>query len=176
MAWPSSIFSGDLIFSNDYAQSIEFTALASAKQWVLTNIYAPCTNEGRSQFLEWFANVDMPDTIDWLVLGDFNLIRYPENRNKPGGDVNNMLAFNEALSNLGLLELPLHGQRYTWTNKQEHPLLQQLDWFFTSPTWVTKYPGTKVQTLSRDTSDHVPCLVNIMTNIPRPKVFRFENF
>lgn len=75
----------------------------------------------------------MPDDIDWLVLGDFNLIRYPENRIRPGGNINNMFAFNEALSKLRLLEQPLYGQRYTRTNKQERPLLQRLDWFLHPP-------------------------------------------
>jgi hypothetical protein len=27
----------------------------------------------------------MPDDMDWLVLGDFNFIRKPSDRNKPGG-------------------------------------------------------------------------------------------
>lgn len=155
---------------------MEFTYLPSSEQWVLTNIYAPCIDEGRAQFLERFASVDMLNTIDWIVLGDFNLIRGPQNRNKPGGDINNMFAFNEAISSLGILELPLHGQKYTWTNKQEHALLQRLDWFFTSASWATKFLGTTAHTLSRDTSDHVPCLVKIQTNIPRARMFRFENF
>jgi hypothetical protein len=40
-------------------------------------------------------------------LGDFNLIRRPNNRNKPGGDSCLMQAFNEAISKLGVIELPL---------------------------------------------------------------------
>jgi hypothetical protein len=27
----------------------------------------------------------MPIDVDWIILGDFNLIRKPEDRNKPGG-------------------------------------------------------------------------------------------
>jgi hypothetical protein len=60
----------------------------------------------------------MPSSQPWLVLGDFNLIRRPENRNKPGGDPNLMMAFNEAISKLGMIELPLAGQGFTWSNKQ----------------------------------------------------------
>lgn len=106
---------------------MESTSLVSGDYWVLTNIDAPCTDEGRIQFIEWFRGIEMPDIVDWLIVGDFNLISYP-----PGGDLNNMLAFNESISNLGIVEIPLHGQRYTWSNMQENPLLQRLDWFFTS--------------------------------------------
>jgi hypothetical protein len=55
----------------------------------------------------------MPDDCLWIVIGDFNLIRRPGNRNKPGGDINLMHAFNESISKLGLIELPLSGQQFT---------------------------------------------------------------
>ena len=69
----------------------------------------------------------MPAEVDWLIVGDFNLIRKSENRNKPGGDLTNMFLFNEALSTLGVVELPLYGRLFTWTNKQQPPLLEILD-------------------------------------------------
>jgi hypothetical protein len=45
----------------------------------------------------------------WMILGDFNLIRSPENRNREGGDVNNMLLFNRIISQHDLEEIPLKG-------------------------------------------------------------------
>jgi hypothetical protein len=62
----------------------------------------------------------MVDDYLWLVLGDFNI-------NKPGGDPNLMLGFNEAISKLRLVEVPLSGEAYTWSNKQHNPLLERLD-------------------------------------------------
>ena len=94
-------------------------------------------SEGKRNFLQWFKHYDITDDENWLVVGDFNLIRKPENRNRPGGDDNEMLLFIEAISALGLIELPLHGKKYTWTNKQSPPLLERLDWFFTSSSWTT---------------------------------------
>ena len=57
-------------------------------------------------------------------------MRSIENRNQPGGDVNDIFLFNEIIGHLGLLELPLKGRAFTWSNMQEQPLLEQLDWFF----------------------------------------------
>ena len=62
-----------------------------------------------------------------------------------------MLSFIEALSALGVVELPLHGQRFTWTNKQLSPLLERLDWFFTSQSWTNSFPDTFVTTLTMET-------------------------
>lgn len=86
-----------------------------------------------------------------------------------------MYLFNEAISALGIIELPLHGRHFTLTNKQSPPLLERVDWFFTSSSWTIRYPKTLVKTLVMETSDHWPCIIKIDTKIPRGKVFRFEN-
>jgi exonuclease III len=131
--WKSAFFQGKQIFQNSYATSVEFTSLYNGAVWILTNIYAPCTPNGKRDFLNWFKHINMPDIFDWLIVGDFNLYRNPEDRNKDGADYAEMLLFNEAISKLGLVELPLKGKRFTWSNKQLSPLLERLDWFFTSP-------------------------------------------
>lgn len=77
---------------------------------------------------------------------------------------------------IGLVELPLKGKGFTWSNMQADPLLEQLDWFFTSVNWTTEFPDTMVSPLARPTSDHVPCKVSVGTKIPRSNMFRFENF
>jgi hypothetical protein len=87
-----------------------------------------------------------------------------------------MFLFNEIIGHLGLLELPLKGHRYTWSNMQSVPLLEQLDWFFTSSNWVSDYPNSLVLPRARTGSDHVPCVVNIDTNIPKARIFCFDNY
>jgi hypothetical protein len=59
---------------------------------------------------------------------------------------------------------------------QQDPLLEQLDWFFTSLHWTTTYPYTLVTSQGKPTSDHTPCVITIQTSIPGSKVFRFENY
>ena len=59
---------------------------------------------------------------------------------------------------------------------QNDPLLEQLDWFFTSVNWTVDYPNTLVLPLAKITSDHIPCKVMIGTRIPKSNLFRFENF
>jgi hypothetical protein len=52
-------------------------------------------------------NIHMPESVDWIILEDFNLMRKPKNRNKPGGNLSEMLMFNDAISRLGLNEIEL---------------------------------------------------------------------
>jgi hypothetical protein len=49
----------------------------------------------------------MLDDLDWLIMGDFNLIRRPSDRNKPGGNVRDMLSFNAPIHSLRPEELKL---------------------------------------------------------------------
>jgi hypothetical protein len=58
---------------------------------------------------------------------------------------------------------------------QDQPLLEQLDWFFTSCQWTLKYPNTLVHPLAKPVSDHTPCVIQIATHIPKAHIFRFEN-
>ena len=59
---------------------------------------------------------------------------------------------------------------------QDDPLLEQLDWFFTSPSWTTAFPNTIVHPMAKPSSDHVPCMITIDTFIPKSNIFRFDNF
>ena len=111
-----------------------------------------------------------------MVLRDFNHIRYPHNRNLEGGNIHNMLAFNEAISNLSLIEIPIKGRNFTSSNMQDWPLLEKIDWCFTSEKWTLSYPATLAHPLAKTTSDHVPFMVKIGTSIPKSHIFRFENF
>jgi hypothetical protein len=59
---------------------------------------------------------------------------------------------------------------------QNEPLLEQLDWFVTTPSWTKKFPTIVVLPLAKASSDHVPCMVTIDSIIPRANLFRFESY
>jgi len=74
-----------------------------------------------------------------------------------------------------LNEVKLLGKKYTWTNMQLSPLLEKLDWIFTSNSWLNSYPDTTARAMDMVPSDHCPCLVSVSTVIPKSNIFRFEN-
>jgi hypothetical protein len=59
---------------------------------------------------------------------------------------------------------------------QEDPLLEKLDWVFSSASWTNSFPSTIAYPLVKPTSDHSPCVITIGTKIPKAKIFRFENY
>jgi hypothetical protein len=58
---------------------------------------------------------------------------------------------------------------------QYNPLLEQLDWCFTTLAWTSTYPSTLMLPLAKTLSDHTPCYVQIGTSIPKAQIFRVEN-
>ena len=136
----------------------------------------PCVEPARGAFITWLRNLQISDTDSWIALGDFNFYRSTENRNRPGGNILDTFAFNEAIGESGLIELPIKGRAFTWSNMQQNPLLEQLDWFLTSVNGTATYPNTEVLPLAKPISDHMPCKAMIGTSIPKAKIFRFENF
>lgn len=176
VGWNGNLLVGTPLFHNDFSISIQFTCSLSGATWILTNIYAPCQGDARTDFIQWFKDIDMPDNTNWLILRDFNFIRYPDNRNRARGDIQDMLTFNDAISSLALVEIPLKGRKFTWSNMQHAPLLEKLDWFFTSESWTLNYPNTFALPLAKPISDHTPCVIKVGTKIPKSHIFRFENF
>jgi len=117
--------------------------------------------------MDWFQNFFDTQNKKWLILGDFNLIRKVSDRNKPGADLPLMERFNEVISEAGLIEIPLFGRKYTWSNNQSPLLLERLDWFFTLVDWTEAYPNTLASSLVREPTDHNPCVIAIGTQLPK---------
>ena len=174
--WNGNQYTGNVISQSFFQLTMEFTCNQSARVFYITNVYAPCNNEGRQEFAEWFLNLDSTPYNMWMIMGDFNMIRSTEDRNKPGGNINNMMLFNSIIQMHDLEEIPLKDRSYTWSNMQAEPLLEKLDWIFTSHNWTTTFPNTLAYPLAKLGSDHTPMYIQIETSIPKAQIFRFEDY
>lgn len=101
----------------------------------------------------------MLDKINWLLEGDFNLLRSPEDREKTGGDLSEMLLFNEAIGALGLVELPVQVRKFTWTNKQTN-LTSSRKTELVLHICLLDSKSTKYTSLSYDDGDLIMCLAS----------------
>jgi hypothetical protein len=53
---------------------------------------------------------------------------------------------------------------------QSSPLLEKLDWIFTSPRWTTVFPNTMATPMAHIGSDHLPILIEVGTYIPKSNI------
>ena len=119
VVWNSSIFSGVTLDKQVFGITIAFTSQHNLTTWKLTTVYGPCVEPGRSLFVDWLKGHQIDDDANWLFVGDFNFYRSLEDRNKLGGNIQDTLTFNDLLGHLGLVELPLKGHAFTWSNMQQ---------------------------------------------------------
>jgi hypothetical protein len=175
LGWNDAIFKGEVNWCQDFAITVNFISRHTNQKWKLTIVYGPCHGERRDMFVQWLYDLHLDSEEDWMLVGDFNFYRSSQDRNRGRGNYNDMEIFNSIISHHGLMEIPLKGRNFTWSNMQETPLLEQLDWCFTSLPWTSSYPNTLMLPLAKTLSDHTPCLVQIGTSIPKTQIFRIEN-
>jgi exonuclease III len=165
--WNGLLFSGTIVNQSRFQITVKLQCNSSHESFYVTNVYAPCDTDGRTDFIEWFMSLDSSIFNLWITMGHFNVICSTSDRNRPGGNLNNILHFNSIIQEHDLGEVPLKGKSYTWSNMQDNPLLEKLDCVFTSHNWTVSFPNTLASPMARLGSDHVPILIQIGTDIPR---------
>jgi hypothetical protein len=106
--------------------------------------------------------------------GDFNIIRFPSERNKKGVHKHTGI-FNSIINAFELIDLHMTGGKYTWSNNQTDPTLERLDKFLVRKSWQKLFPLSLVYKMPRELSDHNPLIISLNMNQPwRNLNFRFE--
>jgi hypothetical protein len=83
--WNSSVFTGVLLEVKRFGIVVNFTSTHNNANWSLVSVYGPYQGIERDNFVSWLYNLQIPSEENWLLVGDFNFMRSPEGRNKPGG-------------------------------------------------------------------------------------------
>ena len=101
--WNSSVFEGQLIEVQRFSVDVSFKSVHNSGKWTLVSVYGPCEGQPRDDFVSWLYHLTIPLDENWLLLGDFNFICSLDNRNLPGGDIDDTFQFNEIIGHLGQL-------------------------------------------------------------------------
>lgn len=125
--WNGNTMTGRLFSKSYFKITIEFTCNLNNFTLYHTNAYNPNSAEGKHEFSDWIMNLDTSHMSHWKIMGDFNFIKGHKYRNRPGGDHNNMMVFNNIIQSHDLVEISIKGRAYTWRNMQEYPQLEKLD-------------------------------------------------
>jgi hypothetical protein len=86
-------------------------------------VYGDAQQVGKASFLVELVHIIYKTKFPLMITGDFNMTRRSSDKNKPGGFNKWSVLFNSVIAQGELMEIPLSGRRYTWSNNQEDPLL-----------------------------------------------------
>lgn len=132
-----------------------------AAAWWLTGVYGPTLDAARLDFLEEMVDVRELHVGPWMLVGDFNLLVNPEDKNNAAINRRMMARFRSKLNRLELKEIYLNGRRYTWSNERARATLEKIDRVFTTNCWEDLYPSCFLTALSSVVSDHCPLLLDL---------------
>lgn len=120
-AWDPALF--DLVSSSSsvFSLTVVLASTTSPLSFAITNVYAPSDHSLTAEFAADLSAVAATISVAWLVLGDFNLIHFPHEKNNPNFDVPHAATFNGLINSTSWFELPLSDRLCTWLNKRSPP-------------------------------------------------------
>ena len=158
-----------------FSVSCLFKNCMDGMRWVFTGVYGPVCRRDREVFWEELGSIKGLWSDPWCVGGDFNMIRYPEERRRGGELSASMRRFTEVVEDLELRDYPLQGGLFTWRGGLNNQSQSRLDRFLVTDEWDRMFNGAKQGILAKPVSDHFPILLEGGGLKRGPSPFRFEN-
>lgn len=102
----------------------------------MTGVYGPCDRRKRKNFWRELEEVwAYANGKPWCVGSDFNVTHFTHDRNGSGSRGAGMYEFDNFISRGGLIDLPLKGGQFTWSNRRDISILSRLDRFLVNVDW-----------------------------------------
>ena len=117
-------------------------------------VYGPQEDAKKIIFLEELTARRQLCPGPWIVIGDFNMILYAQDKSNARLDRRMMIRFKRFVNDNALKEIFLHGRRFTWSSEPEVPTLTKIGRPFVSIDWELDHPQCLMQALYTSTSDH----------------------
>ena len=143
-------------------------------------VYGLNTSQERKELWRNIHQISrMASAFPWVLLGDFNVVRHPEERR--GGATNwptYMDDFNECCYENSLDDLRHSRNMVTWSKAAgESFLARKLDRVLVNNNWLAALPNAAAEFPTAGPSDHSPTIVRfgLVVHHRRPS-FKFYNF
>lgn len=142
--------------------------------WSIIGVYGPQLEEEKIMFIEEMKSIRQLMLPRWMLLGDFNMIYRANDKSNSTLNLRMMGRFRAAIEDMELIDYPLLGRRFTWSNEQENVTHTKIGRILVSGDWEAAYPQYQLSPASANISDHCPIILRKM-EYSHYKAFRFEN-
>lgn len=150
--------------------------ISSGQCILITNAYGPTQDTLKLGFIQELMFTCNLAKDPWILVGDFNLVRWLTDRSFCNAAFPLMDMFNRFIAQAGILDIPLKNRSYTWSSRRPQPTFSKLDRIFLSPQWSLSYPVIALEALENIVSDHIPLLLTCKGLQQQPRKFQLELF
>ena len=92
-----------------FSISCRFKNCEDGFRWIFSGVYGPTMKRNRELLWEELGDIRGLWNDPWCIGGDFNMIRFPNERRRGGRLSPSMRRFSEVIDDLDLRDLPLQG-------------------------------------------------------------------
>lgn len=117
----------------DFFVSVLYKSKEEKGVWAFSGVYGPCDQNLMSVLWEELNRLKRGWQAPWCAGGDFSAVRCPEERLGGKRFSRHMQGFNNFIQEFGLVDLPLQGATFTWSNGR---VSSRLDRFLCLVEWL----------------------------------------
>lgn len=122
-----------------YFVPLSFRNVDGNFEWAFTNDYGPNVDGDRRVLCDELARLTSWGNGPWCIGGDFNIICFPSERSNGLYSSITMLEFSEFIFEQDLMDIPLVGGIFTWSNNRDPPAWSRIDKFLLSLDWEAHF-------------------------------------
>ncbi|CAN1162909.1 hypothetical protein LINPERHAP2_LOCUS24732 [Linum perenne] len=147
--WDSNVFEVEVEWQGFFSLVVVIRNKMYDFKWLLINAYGPQGFQDKVDFIH-----ELSDFCSWWVfpsciVGDFNMIRSLDETRGTTRARREMRLLNEFIDELGLIDLPLSGAEFTWSDFRRNAIVSRLDRMPVSTDWEDKFPFYRVEVMAR---------------------------
>lgn len=149
-------------------------------KWRYTGFYGCPERERRQESWNLLRTLATESDLPWCVLGDFNDMLFDFEKQGGRPQPRSLLeGFTNTIIDCRLEDLGFNGCEFTWERSRGIAkwIQERLDMGLTNQRWRQLFPNAEVLVLEVSTSDHLPLILQLHSQVyvPKSKRFWFEN-
>ncbi|KAK3205584.1 hypothetical protein Dsin_019630 [Dipteronia sinensis] len=173
--WNEDVFGVKSCIHNDRCIILAGMLFSINTEVVFCNVYAANNEIERVELWKFILAAKLSLPGPWIIGGDFNTVFDQRERKRGIGSVRSMRNFQLFADAANVIDLPLQGMEFTWSNNSENESWARLDRFLCDPIFFSWFPQLVQKGLGRSLSDHNPEILGELMVDWGPKPFRFLN-
>ncbi|GKB29200.1 RNA-directed DNA polymerase, eukaryota [Tanacetum coccineum] len=173
--WEKSAFKKNNSTISDYFVMISGSWLCSGVNLLIISVYAPQEYAEKKMLWDYLVHVISKWDGEVIVMGDFNEVRFKNERFGSLFHAHGADAFNRFILQANLQEIPLGGCSFTWCHRSAKKM-SKLDRFLMSEGLLGVNPNFSALTLDRYLSDHRPIMLRDSSHDYGPIPFRMYHY
>ncbi|KAL4278435.1 hypothetical protein GQ457_03G038090 [Hibiscus cannabinus] len=140
---------------------------------MVINVYAPNSVTERLGVFNELKQLIEVINLPVILGGDFNEVLSLEERVGVNTHKKGIKDFGLFIDGLGLIDLPSHEGKFTWSNYRDVPACSRLDRFLISAAFLDRWPNLFQSLLPKNISDHNPIVISFLDINWGPRPFKW---